>query len=249
MAKTSAIGWTQATWNPWTGCAKVSAGCEHCYAEAIAERFRGTPNFPNGFDLTMRPERTRLPLTWKEPREVFVNSMSDLFLGSVDAKDIAAVWETMLEANWHLYQVLTKRPGRARWVIDHLNLPLPAHIWLGVSAEDQATADHRIPVLLDIPAPLRFLSCEPLLGPIDLGAHLQTGGIHWVIDGGESGPGRRPADYGWFRSIRDQCLEFSVPYFHKQGNAPHPGKDRMLEGRAWDGHPNRTALQGSTGNS
>ena len=123
-----------------------------------------------------------------------------------------------------------------------------AHL-AGVSAEDQATADHRIPVLLDIPAPVRFLSCEPLLGPIDLGAYLQAGGIHWVIDGGESGPGRRPADYGWFRSIRDQCLEFSVPYFHKQGNAPHPGKDRMLDGRAWDGHPNRTALQGSTGNS
>ena len=138
MAKTSAIGWTQATWNPWTGCAKVSAGCEHCYAETLAERFRGTPNFPNGFDLTMRLERTKLPLKWKEPREVFVNSMSDLFLGAVEARDIAAVWETMLEADWHVYQVLTKRPGRARWVIDHLNLPLPAHIWLGVSAEDQA---------------------------------------------------------------------------------------------------------------
>ena len=239
MPRSTKIGWTQATWNPWTGCTKVSAGCDHCYAERVAKRFAGSKAFPNGFRLTLHPERFDEPLRWKRPREIFVNSMSDFWLGQVPAKAVKKVWDTMVQADWHIYQVLTKRPARARQMIAGLGLELPPHIWLGVSAEDQDAADRRIPILLEIPAPVRFLSCEPLLGPIDLGAYLATGGIHWVINGGESGPGRSPADYQWFRDIRDHCIAHGVPYFHKQGNANLPGLDRVLDDRIWDGHPNR----------
>ena len=178
-------------------------------------------------------------MSWQQPREIFVCSMSDFWLGRVPVADVKAVWETMLEANWHTFQILTKRPVRARQMIADLGLELPSHIWLGVSVEDQAAANHRIPTLLEIPAEGRFLSCEPLLGPVDLKPYLATGRIHWVIDGGESGPGRRSAESSWFRCVRDQCLAAGVIYYHKQGNHFRPGQDRLLDGRTWDGHPNR----------
>lgn len=264
MAETN-IAWATHVWNPFSGCVKVSEGCDHCYAETLAEQKRGTPAFRNGFDLTLRPHKLRDPLGWKEPKEIFVNSMSDLFLGSVPVDYLCQIWRTMLEADWHTYMVLTKRPVPAARLIRELGLELPPHIWIGVSVENQRWADERIPQLLDIPAQVRFLSCEPLLGPIDLARWLlpypvpdplvmskipedwspfdyriySEAQIKWVIDGGESGPNRRPADPEWFRSIRDQCVAAGVPYFHKQGNAFRPGQDRLLDGRMWDQHPNR----------
>ena len=239
MSATTNIGWTQATWNPWTGCKAVSPGCDHCYAEALAEQFRGGPSFPNGFELTFHPERLEQPLRWKKPREIFVNSMSDTFLGQVPVEALREMWSVMERADWHVFQVLTKRIGYARHLASCLPLAFPSHIWLGVSVENQDAAHDRIQTLLDIPAQVRFLSCEPLLGRIDLSPYLRSGGIHWVIDGGESGAGRRPANPGWFRGIRDACQEYGVPYYHKQGNAHRPGQDRLLDGREWDGHPNR----------
>ena len=163
--------------------------------------------------------------------------MSDPFLGTVPIDVFLDFWEVMLMADRHIFQVLTKRPGWARWVIDHYKLPLPPHIWLGVSVENQEMADFRIPVLQEIPTAQRFLSCEPLLAAIDLAPYLETGGIRWVIDGGESGPGRRPADSDWFRRIRDACLKTDVPYFHKQGNDRLPGRDRELDGTVWNQIP------------
>ena len=189
MSDGSNIGWTDATWNPWTGCRKLSPGCDNCYAEAAAERWRGQRGFPEGFGLTFHRERFDQPRRWRKPRRIFVNSMSDLFIPGVGDEDLAAVWRTMVEANHHVYQVLTKRPGVAKAKVDRLDLPLPPHIWLGVSVEDQERADIRIPALMEIPGLRRFLSCEPLLGPLALEGYLRGGGIAWVIDGGESGPG------------------------------------------------------------
>ena len=237
MSEKTTIAWTDTTWNPWSGCTKISAGCDHCYAETTAERWRGQKAFPGGFDLTMRRHKLREPLGWKRPRRVFTHSMSDPFLGTVPIDVFLDFWEVMLMADRHIFQVLTKRPGRARWVIDHYQLPLPAHIWLGVSVENQEMADFRIPVLQDIPTPQRFLSCEPLLGAVDLAPYLATGDIRWVIDGGESGAKRRPADDDWFRGIRDACMDHGVPYFHKQGNTRLPGRDRELNGLVWDQVP------------
>ena len=237
MSESTPIGWTDATWNPWTGCGKVSPGCDNCYAETTAERWRGQKAFPGGFDLTMRRHKLREPLGWKRPRRVFTHSMSDPFLGTVPIDVFLDFWEVMLMADRHIFQVLTKRPGRARWVIDHYQLPLPPHIWLGVSVENQEMADFRIPVLQDIPTTQRFLSCEPLLGALDLDPYLATGDIRWVIDGGESGPGRRPADSDWFRGIRNACVGHGVPYFHKQGNTCLPGRDRELNGLVWEQLP------------
>ena len=253
MPETTKIAWTESTWNPFSGCIKVSPGCDHCYAESLAERHRGSAAFPNGFDLTLRHHKLRDPLKWKAPRRIFVNSMSDLFLGTVPKDYLRRVWDTMLEADWHQYQILTKRPNVAARLIRYLGLELPPHIWLGVSVESQEWADLRIPQLLEIPAKakVRFLSCEPLLGPLDLRLRSVEDGrgiigrarrpraafIKWVITGGESGPGRRPADPAWFRSIRDQCIQADVAYFHKQGNAFQSGKDRLLGGRTWDEYP------------
>ena len=185
--KNSKIEWTDATWNPVTGCSQVSPGCDNCYALQIAERKRGTRAFPVGFDVQLRPHKLLDPLRWKKPARIFVNSMSDLFHRDIPKDHLVQIWDTMVMADWHIYQILTKRPHRAAHLIGELELPLPEHIWIGTSVENQVFADNRIPALLSIEAPVRWLSCEPLLGPLSLAPWLAHGGIQWVIDGGESG--------------------------------------------------------------
>ena len=224
-----------------TGCTKVSPGCAHCYAETFAERFRGVPGHPyeNGFDLQLRPERLRLPLEWKRPRLIFVNSMSDLFHEEVPVEHIQKTFQTMREANWHQFQVLTKRPARAAEVASELG-PWPANVWMGTSVENQRWTS-RIDDLRRVPATIRFLSCEPLLGPLTL----DLTGVHWVIVGGESGPKSRPMRPEWADSIHAQCDEQHVPFFFKQWgaydcNGKRVGKGRAgreLHGRTWDGMP------------
>jgi len=275
MSSTTTIEWTDATWNPVTGCTKVTPGCTRCYAETFAERWRGIPghHFESGFDLTLRPGALTMPLRWRKPRRIFVNSMSDLFHKDVPDEYIAKVFAVMALTPQHTYQVLTKRHGRMRSLLSDRNFahlvaeqgrehligsqqdwlavgsmlggkPLP-NVWLGVSVEDQKRADLRVPALLDTPAAVRFLSCEPLLGPIDLkravwtrgserGHGLTTSfahaggccrkfhGIDWVIAGGESGPGARPMSPDWARSLRDQCTAAEVPFLFKQWGAYQP---------------------------
>ena len=259
--KDSKIGWTSHTWNPVTGCTKVSPGCENCYAEVIAERFRGASGWPVGFDLQLRPDRIRQPLTWKKPARIFVNSMSDLFHRDIPDDYLRQIWDTMVEADWHQFQVLTKRAHVMRHRIGKLRLPTPPHIWLGVSAENQEMADSRIPELLKVHMEgVRFISAEPLLGPISLIHYLPdifegttykdgegvvrydlgnapVNRIDWVIIGGESGQKRRPMDYNWARSIIRQCKATDVPVFLKQGNHLHAGNDRVLDGRTYDEFP------------
>lgn len=263
MSDNSTIEWTDATWNPVTGCTKVSPGCDHCYAETFSERFRGTPghHFERGFDLTLRPERLDQPLRWKKPRRVFVNSMSDLFHDSIPDEFIADVFARMWWAPQHTFQVLTKRHGRMRSIMPRIlaNLrqretdlalvdcptplawPLP-NVWLGVSVEDQRWADIRIPALIDTPARVRWISAEPLLGPIDLARTdkdvFVDGGLDWVVVGGESGRGARPMDPAWAQLLRDQCQAARVPFLFKQwgGRTPKAG-GRMLDGRTWDEYP------------
>ena len=173
MGEKTSIRWTDSTWNPTTGCTKVSPGCDHCYAETIAERFRGGKAWPNGFDLQMRPQRLLEPTRWKTRNRVFVNSMSDVFHKGIPDEYLQLIWDVMVhKAPWHTYQILTKRPHVAAERIRRLQLPLPPHIWMGVSAENQQLADSRIPALIEIPAHVRFVSYEPLLGPIDLSAWL-----------------------------------------------------------------------------
>jgi protein gp37 len=241
MSDGSSIEWTQATWNPVTGCTKVSPGCAHCYAETFAERFRGVPGHPyeNGFDLQLRPERLELPLTWKKPRLIFVNSMSDLFHEDVPAEFVASAFATMRLADWHTFQVLTKRPERAAALAPQLG-DWPDNVWMGTSVENQRWTT-RIDHLRRVPARTRFLSCEPLLGPLSL----DLTDIHWVIVGGESGPKARPMKEEWAESIRAQCECASVPFFFKQWGAydchgRRVGKGRAgreLHGRTWDGMP------------
>ena len=239
------IEWTDASWNPVTGCDRVSPGCDHCYAESIANRFSGTPAYPDGFEVTLRPDRLDQPLRWRRPRRVFVNSMSDLFHDSIPDEYVASVWAVMALAPEHTFQVLTKRHGRMRSLLssdrfaklfaealyqqhgvidpaEHIGsatLPLP-NVWLGVSAENQQWADIRIPALLDTPAAVRFVSAEPLLGRIDLTGLLVTDGgseqVDWVIVGGESGPGARPMHPDWARLLRDQCAAAGIAFFFKQ---------------------------------
>ena len=289
MSDKTGIEWTRgddgaagATWNPVTGCTKVSPGCDHCYAETFAERWRGTPghHFENGFDVTLRPERLQQPLRWKRPRRVFVNSMSDLFHDQVPDDYIAQVFAAMALAPQHTFQLLTKRHARMRsllsggprdaWVVprhpspfvrsvyehartlaprgEMMRWPLP-NLWLGVSVEDQKWANIRIPALLDTPAAVRFVSAEPLLGPVDLSniggepgfdALFSNPGLDWVICGGESGPGARPMHPDWARELRDWCQVTGTAFFFKQWgehlpvrveDAPHMGF-----GRAWR-HP------------
>ena len=236
MQKTS-IEWAEVTWNPVTGCDQVSPGCKHCYALGIAERFRGSAGFPNGFDLQLRPDRLDQPVKKKKPARIFVNSMSDLFHEGIPNDYLRIVWDVMLEADHHQYLILTKRAEVMHDRIACLDLPIKSNIWLGVSVENQLFADRRIPLLVDIPCEgVRFLSCEPLLGALDLSAWMSD--LDWIITGGESGgKGRRHAEYDWFRSIRDQCQTAGIPLLHKQGNSRRPGQDRMLDGRLWDEFP------------
>lgn len=241
MSLLSRIEWTDATWNPVRGCAKISPGCKHCYAERFAERFRGVENHPfeYGFDLRLVPEKLAEPLRWREPRMIFVNSMSDLFHEDVPPSYILRVASTMRLARWHTYQVLTKRSGRLR---DMLRGPLdPAakenHIWWGVSVEDRKYGLPRIADLQASPAAIRFLSIEPLLE--DLG-ELPLQGVSWVIVGGESGPGARPMQEGWVLSIREQCRAMKVPFFFKQwGGVRKKTAGRTLLGRTYDEFPKR----------
>ncbi len=239
----SNISWTQTTWNVFSGCIKVSPGCDNCYAESLAERYRGQAAFPNGFDLTLRLHKMNDPDKWKEPREIFVNSMSDMFWGEVPGHVVREMWDVMLRNPQHMFQILTKRPIPAKRIIEELGLEVPDHIWLGVTVESQEYAS-RIDDLLELPGKNKFLSCEPMLGKLELwdwfdAMPSEHPAIKWVIDGGESGSGRRPADPDWFRTLRDDCIHTGVLYYHKQGNGHRPGLDRVLDGRTWEQHPNR----------
>ena len=231
MSYKSAIEWTETTWNPVTGCTKITRGCDNCYAERLAERFRGTPGhvFERGFDLTLRPERLSQPLSWKRPRVIFVNSMSDLFHKDVPPEFIDNVFDTMEEADWHTFQILSKRSPLMR---DYLrrrygsNL-VPRHIWCGVSVEDNRAAA-RIQHLQESPISIRFLSIEPLLGPI---GNIDIEGISWVIVGGESGPNARPMKPHWVFGVRDLCERKKVPFFFKQwGGRTSKSGGRLLNG-------------------
>jgi protein gp37 len=244
MSSTSTIEWTEATWNPVTGCTKVSPGCAHCYAETFAERFRGVPGHPyeQGFDLKLWPERLQLPLQWKRPRTIFVNSMSDLFHADVPDEFIIKVFAVMARADWHTFQVLTKRPERAASM--STRLAWAPNIWMGTSVENQRFTT-RIAHLRRTSARVKFLSCEPLLGPL----RLKLSGVDWVIVGGESGPGARPMRADWARDIRSQCETAGVAFFFKQWGAHNEegvrvGKSRAgrtLDGRTWDAMPERVA--------
>jgi protein gp37 len=301
MAGETAIEWTRgddgspgATWNPVSGCTKVSAGCDHCYAERFAERFRGAPGHPyeQGFDLKLWPVRLGIPLRWTRPRRIFVNSMADLWHAGVPDEFILNVFAVMANAPQHTFQILTKRPqrmarfvSRLRWrfaadgfglwgmecvpdavltVVPTLAEPhlsyvderlwVAPNIWLGVSVESQDVA-WRIDWLVKTPAAVRFLSCEPLIGALDLSKWLwdtsygdadlgspvesdPSGSVHWVIAGGESGPGFRPVDLDWVRALRDQCVLARVPFFYKQqGGIRAKAGGRVLDGRTWDEFP------------
>jgi protein gp37 len=247
MSENSSIEWTDATWNPVTGCTKISPGCAHCYAETFAERFRGVRGHPyeQGFDLKLWPDRLDLPLQWKRPRRIFVNSMSDLFHADVPADFISRVFDTMVHAGRHVFQVLTKRAERMQeWTSTYFTAETwPENVWLGVSVENN---DHiwRIHHLQQTPARTRFLSVEPLLGPVALPPPVLQG-IHWVIVGGESGPRARAMQREWLLSIKADCLASGVAFFFKQWGAHNEhgkrvGKQkagRTLEGRTWDEMP------------
>jgi protein gp37 len=234
MASGSHIEWTEATWNPVTGCDKVSPGCAHCYAERMAKRLQamGQPNYANGFEVTLQPAMLSLPLTWKRPRRVFVNSMSDLFHDDVPVSFIRDVFRVMHEADWHQYQVLTKRSARLL-ALDR-RLRWAPHIWMGVSVENERFLT-RVDHLRATGAAVKFLSLEPLLGPL---RHIDLSGIEWVIVGGESGPNARPMDPAWVVDIRDQCQAASVAFFFKQwGGVFKSRTGRELGGRTWNEMP------------
>lgn len=241
MSVNSSIEWTDATWNPVRGCTKISPGCKRCYAETFAERFRGVKGHPyeQGFDLRLVPEKLTEPLRWRTPKMIFVNSMSDLYHDAVPEDYIEVVARVMVEANWHTYQVLTKRSGRIKQLLNSrlAFAAKQAHIWWGVSVEDQKYGVPRIADLQAADAMVRFLSIEPLLE--DVGA-LNFEGIHWAIVGGESGPGARPIGKAWVLSIRDQCRRAKVPFFFKQWGGVHKvAAGRKLDGRTYDEFPKR----------
>lgn len=265
MSGKTKIEWTEATWNPTTGCTEVSEGCDNCYAKTLAERFRGTPGhyFEHGFDLMMREAKLTEPLRWRRPRKVFVDSMSDLFHKDIPDEYIARVFGVMALAGQHTYQVLTKRPGRMRSLLsssqfsdllgeciadlaDHplrkaagtyrVNYPLP-NVWLGTSVENQKWADVRVPLLADTPAAVRFLSCEPLLGSVSIPIECSPS-IDWVIVGGESGQRSRPMHPDWARRLRDECTDVGIAFLFKQWGGPRPKSNgRELDGRTWDEYP------------
>ena len=234
MAQGSGIEWTESTWNPVTGCDKVSPGCKHCYAERMAERLHamGQPNYRNGFRLTLQPNMLELPLQWKRPQTIFVNSMSDLFHKNVPLDYIQRVFDVMRRAHWHRFQVLTKRADRLAALDGELHWP--ANVWMGVSVENADYVD-RIDDLRRTAAEVKFLSLEPLLGPLP---ELDLRGIDWAIVGGESGPGARPMDPAWVTDIRDQCVAADVAFFFKQwGGTNKKRTGRTLDGRTWDEMP------------
>ena len=234
MPQSSSIEWTEATWNPVTGCGQVSPGCAHCYAKTFAERWRGIPGhaYEQGFDLRIWPERLDVPLRWRRPKTIFVNSMSDLFHEQIPASYIAEVFETMRAAHWHTFQVLTKRHERLAELAS--DLPWPANVWMGVSIENRRFVE-RAEYLRRVPAAVRFISAEPLLGPLE-GLNLTD--IHWLIAGGESGTSHRRIDIEWIRALRDQCEHEGVAFFFKQwgGQRPKSG-GRELDGRTHDAYP------------
>jgi protein gp37 len=230
----SSIEWTEATWNPVTGCTKISPGCKHCYAERMALRLRamGQGNYVNGFDLTLHSRSLLVPLRWTKAKTIFVNSMSDLFHKDVPTAFILESFKVMMLANWHRYQILTKRSDRLL-ELDSI-LPWSPHIWMGVSVENKDYS-FRIDDLRRTNARVKFLSLEPLLGSLP---NLDLHGIDWAIVGGESGPGSRPMDKDWVLDIRDQCLRARVPFFFKQwGGTNKKRAGRLLEGRTWDEMP------------
>ena len=238
MSDKTGIEWTDAAWNPVTGCTKVSPGCAHCYAEAITLRFkRGGPFLPGKTTIRLHPERLDDPAKWRSPRRVFVNSMSDLFHEEVPFEFVGQVFDRMETYDKHTYQILTKRPERmleyAKWAGGAI---WPSHIWAGVSVENKYWTKRRIPVLEQIPAQVRFLSVEPLLKSVDLSCHLRN--VQWVIVGGESGPKFRPMRAEWVRVIRDDCVAAGVPFFFKQwvGRTSKVG-GRELDNRTWDEMP------------
>lgn len=237
MGLASSIEWTEATWNPVTGCDKISTGCRFCYAERMAARLKamGQPNYRNGFSLTLHEHMVDLPLSWKKPQRIFVNSMSDLFHKDVPLEFIQRVFGVMERAHWHRFQVLTKRADRLSMLSS--SLTWTPNIWMGVSVENQDVF-RRIDYLRLTGAHIKFLSIEPLLGPL---SNLDLSGIDWVIVGGESGPQSRPIDPEWVADIRNQCKNASVPFFFKQWEGINKKKSgRLLEGRTWDEMPNST---------
>jgi protein gp37 len=234
MAQASSIEWTEATWNPVTGCTKISPGCKFCYAERMAKRLQamGQFRYRDGFRLTLQEDQVDLPLRWKAPRVIFVNSMSDLFHADVPLDFIQRCFKTMAQASQHTFQVLTKRPERAAELL--LELPWPNNVWLGTSVESQKYV-WRIHELAQVPAHIRFVSIEPLIGRI---SRLPLRAIHWVIVGGESGPGARPMEREWVTEIRDRCQRYQIPFFFKQwGGVQKSRTGRLLDGRTWDEMP------------
>lgn len=227
------IEWTDRAWNPTTGCNKVSPGCAHCYAEAMTRRFPN--NFLNGFEFTKHPERLKQPKAWRKSSRIFVNSMSDLFHEEMDIDFLQEIFRVMNETPRHTFQILTKRSDRLLELSPQLNWS--SNIWMGVSVESQKYVE-RVDRLRQVPAAVRFLSCEPLLGPLNL----NLDGIHWAIVGGESGPKHRPLDLNWARDIRDRCLADSVAFFFKQvGGRTAKAGGRLLDGRTWEEFPKTKA--------
>jgi protein gp37 len=239
MAQGSGIEWTESTWNPVTGCNKISPGCKHCYAERMSERLQamGQPNYRNGFALTLQPKMLALPLGWKKPQRIFVNSMSDLFHKAVPDAYVQQVFDVMRRAHWHQFQVLTKRAERVAAM--DAQIDWPSNVWMGVSVEN-ADYVERIDALRSTRAQVKFLSIEPLLGPLP---KLKLRGIDWVIVGGESGPGARPMNPAWVEAIRDQCVKAGVAFFFKQWGGTNKKKaGRLLDGRTWDEMPMELGL-------
>lgn len=235
----SAIEWTESTWNPLTGCTKISPGCKYCYAERMAKRLRaiGLEKYRNGFMLTLHPDILEEPLQWRKPQTIFVNSMSDLFHKAVPLEFIQRVFSVMRQAHWHTFQVLTKRAERLLELDS--DLVWPDNVWMGVSVESSDYID-RVYFLKQTHAKTKFLSCEPLLGTLH---YLPLEGIHWVVVGGESGPRARPIKREWVIDIRNQCLHAKVPFFFKQWGGTRKKKTgRLLEGRTWDELPCPTEL-------
>lgn len=242
MGDKSAIEWTDASWNPSTGCSKISPGCRNCYAERLANRLEkmGNPKYKNGFKFTLHEDALEVPLKWRAPRKIFVNSMSDLFHESMPETFLKDCFDVMLKADWHIYQILTKRPDRMLRFVRNYG-EIPDHIWLGTSVELDIYAS-RIDILRQVPCRTRFVSFEPLLGSV---GNVDLEGIAWAIVGGESGPNYRAIQKGWVREIRKQCKEQGVAFFFKQWGGVRPKSGgRMLDGKEWDEYPRQSGNSG-----